>query len=466
MSPADPATKPGKSFAQLRAVWQSALTRAQKAVLQVLLTYARPDLTVYHAEAELAWAAEYTVPTVCAALTTLRALGVLTVLKKSRQRYATEYRIDLTKLPTRPPYPRRMGRPPHPTDRGPHSQPTNDLQADEDGFGNQTTNDLDPDRSQPINDSRQPINPLHPIDIRETTTEEPFSANREPPPEKKSAPYSRSQPRLKTPAPTATPAPDELPITDDLQAWSDDNALGLDLPRIIEQFLLYTRAKGYTNVDWYAALRLYILNGHNRQGHRNGQRPGMMADPIVEAVRHQPRLEASAPPEPPPGGEQAWRRMGPYHGWHVECDTIHQFYGACPGSGHQKITPPTDHGPTPEYSAIVLRQIEAAARLGGHGLSGLDEVLVAVVSNGNGPGHHPNAQEAPHERAPGAGRLVPRPGVEVLAGADSRGHHESGARRHGGADPTRPLDATVWARSPPAVGAEDGDRHGGRGVPA
>jgi hypothetical protein len=32
--------------------------------------------------------------------------------------------------------------------------------------------------------------------------------------------------------------------------------------------------------------------------------------------------------------------------------------------------------------------------------------------------------------------------------------------------PRRTSDARVWARSPPAAGAEDGDRHGGRGAPA
>lgn len=116
MTPADPTAKPGKSFAQLRAIVWSDLSRAQKAVLTTLLAYARPDLSVYHAEADLAWESGYTVPTVHAALARLLADGVLTVRQKPRQHYATEYQIHLGKLNIRTPHMRRRPRQSDPED--------------------------------------------------------------------------------------------------------------------------------------------------------------------------------------------------------------------------------------------------------------------------------------------------------------------------------------------------------------
>jgi len=99
--------------------------------------------------------------------------------------------------------------------------------------------------------------------------------------------------------------------------------------------------------------------------------------------------------EPLPGDEQAWTRMGPYHGQHNECQTIHQFLGSCPQFRHQESPPSPNHGPTPEHSVAVPRQIEDSADPKGHGLSGLGEILTAVVSSGNRHGHPPDAQEAP-----------------------------------------------------------------------
>jgi hypothetical protein len=389
MTPTD-TTKAGKSFAQLRAVWQSGLPRAQKAVLAILVAYARLDLSVYHSEAELAWESEYTVPAVRAALARLLAQGVLTVRQKSRQHYATEYQIHLDKLKTRAPYLRRRQRQPDPDGGRNQVQGENSLPSDGEIAMSQRENDLPSGESQRVNHFPQRANDSPPRSIRETTTEEHFSAGREPTLGKKSGSSSQSRPRTQIPAPIQTPAPEELSITDDLQAWWDAKFPGLDLPRAIEQFLLYARAKGYTNVDWNAAFRFYVLNGDNLQARRSGQRPGVMADRIVTGLRHQPRLEVSSTPEPLPDGEQAWRRMGPHHGWHNECQTIHQFLGSCPQFRHQESPLSPNYGPTPEHSVAVLCQIEAEAHRKEHGLSGLREILTAVVSSGNGHGHPPD----------------------------------------------------------------------------
>jgi hypothetical protein len=103
MSTATSSTYP--SFrALVRLVLQSALPRPQKAVLQALLAYARADLTVYHAQGQLAWACDYTRPVIKQAPAALKAQAILRVLQGPRQHRATEYAIDLSRLPSRAPY--------------------------------------------------------------------------------------------------------------------------------------------------------------------------------------------------------------------------------------------------------------------------------------------------------------------------------------------------------------------------
>jgi len=194
------------------------LPRAQKAVLTILLAYARPDLSVYHSEAEIAWESEYTVPTVRAALSRLLAQGVLTVRQKPRQHYAIEYQIHLDKLKTRAPYSRRRQRQPDPDGGRNRPQGENSLSSDGEVAMSQRENDLPSETLQRVNHFLQRANDTPPRSIRETTTEEHFSAGREPTPGKKSGSHSQSRPRTQIPAPIKTPAPDELPITDDLQA--------------------------------------------------------------------------------------------------------------------------------------------------------------------------------------------------------------------------------------------------------
>jgi hypothetical protein len=84
-------------------VLQSALPRPQKVVLLALLAYARPDLTVYHAQEQLAWECDYTRPVIKQALAALKAQAILRVLQGPRQHYATDYAIDLSRLPARAP---------------------------------------------------------------------------------------------------------------------------------------------------------------------------------------------------------------------------------------------------------------------------------------------------------------------------------------------------------------------------
>src|SRR6266704_986532 len=87
-----------------RQVLQSALPRPQKAVLHALLAYARADLTVYHAQGQLAWECDYTRPIIKKALAALQAQAILRVRQGPRQHRATEYAIDLNQLPSRAPY--------------------------------------------------------------------------------------------------------------------------------------------------------------------------------------------------------------------------------------------------------------------------------------------------------------------------------------------------------------------------
>jgi hypothetical protein len=273
---------PGKSFAHLRQVWQSALPHAQKVVLQLLLSYARPDFTVYHSEGEIAWELGYTTPTVYTALKQLRALQVLTVLFKARQQYATEYRIDLTKLPAPRPYPKRRTRP----------QPINHLYAEPKDDPGQPINDLYPETAQTINDSAQGINHLHPIDIRETKEESYFLGDPDPAPTtppKKEGDRSRAKTRPKT----QTPAPDTLDLTPELHTWALAHTPEVDLVYQRDKFLQYCRGQGIENVDWLEAFKGWLLEAIRRP---TSNRPG--PDPIAARVRAQRLAAVDAPPKP------------------------------------------------------------------------------------------------------------------------------------------------------------------------
>lgn len=76
----------------------------------MLLAYARPDLSVYHAQIQLAAELDYSETYIRDILTHLTACRILEVWGAPRQHYATEYAIDLDHLPDRsrltPPHPR------------------------------------------------------------------------------------------------------------------------------------------------------------------------------------------------------------------------------------------------------------------------------------------------------------------------------------------------------------------------
>jgi hypothetical protein len=122
-----------------RAVLQSQLDRPQKLILMALLSYARPNLTVYHSQHLLAWECEYSVTSVCAAIQELLALGVLSILTGHHPGYATEYRIHLERLPERPAY-----RPPSPAKAGAVSSAGEEAP-------DQTLNSLEFDPDQTLN---------------------------------------------------------------------------------------------------------------------------------------------------------------------------------------------------------------------------------------------------------------------------------------------------------------------------
>jgi len=280
-------TDPGKSFAQLRTIWQSALPHAQKVVLQLLLAYARPtDLIVFHSEGEIAWELGYTTPTVYTALKALRALQILTVLAKGRQQYATVYQIDLTKLPAPRPYPKRRTRP----------QRINDLYPETESDPGQPINDLYPETAQTINNPAQPINHLHPIDTRETKEESYFLGDPESAPpssEKKVSAGSRSQTKTKT----KTPAPPTIELTDELRTWVRDYARQVDLVFEREKFLQHCRAHEIENRNWVEAFKGWLLEA-DRRVRANGHRPGVGPDRVLEQLRA--RRASEAPVEPPP----------------------------------------------------------------------------------------------------------------------------------------------------------------------
>ena len=87
---------------RLQAVLRSPLPRSHKYVLLALLAYARPGLTVYHAQSQLATELDYSETYIREILTHLTACRILEVLGAPRQHYATEYAVDLGHLLDQP----------------------------------------------------------------------------------------------------------------------------------------------------------------------------------------------------------------------------------------------------------------------------------------------------------------------------------------------------------------------------
>jgi hypothetical protein len=290
------------SRALIRLVLQSALPRPQKIVLLALLTYARPDLTVYHAQDQLAWECDYTRPVIKAALAALQAQAILRVLRKPHQHYATEYAIDLNRLPSRAPYgaytvaenvivengmtaPEQGVNGIPAEDERPVMQPARKLPADKSG-GNlippsrqladpQVVQDV-PKKLLVMGDEAAPPTPR-------------LGAGHEQP---RDTPSRRPRPTVMRPA--KTPAPETLPLTDELRRWAADAVPGLPLERERDKYLCYARAHGLTHVDWSEALKFWWLEAHARAVRRGalqlptapGPTPAPEPPPLYDAELH------------------------------------------------------------------------------------------------------------------------------------------------------------------------------------
>jgi hypothetical protein len=385
------------------AVLESALPRAQKAVLMALLAYARRDLSVYHGQDRLAWACGYTLPTVNAAVHALRARQILRILKGHHPGHATEYQIDLDQLPTRPAY-----RPPTPV-RQQRAQTSNDLRFEPSPEARQTSNDFTFETSNGFTFGRfQTLNSLNPNKTSSKQTKEPklFLPDPEPPPDPAPTPeknVSGSQSRGKggTPPPVETPPPLDIPITPELEAWRDAYAPGLDLPRAIRKFLHYARAKGIRNADWTAAFCFYTLNGQDRltaqarerqaaQAQRRQVDEARLAAFMAEQIAAEDAQRAADP------AAAEWADPKAVYSYHYPCGTHHQRHGACPARP-AAAPPTTDHTGPPEASTLVREQVVRVAE----GVSGLGALLAAELASKaptNGHGHHattPATEEDP-----------------------------------------------------------------------
>ena len=289
MNTATPETYPS-SRALVRLVLQSALPRPQKVVLLALLAYARPDLTVYHAQEQLAWECDYTRPVIKQALAALKAQAILRVLQGPHQHYATDYAIDLSRLPTRAPYGSRgvdgevmaehrvavQQEKDLPAEDVTHLvQPATELPADEPG-GNSVPPSGQLGDPQVVQVVREKILFLS----DESTSPRPSTSPRYRSP---SPPRPRSTPRR----PPETPAPETLPLTEALRRWAANAVPGLPLDRERDKFLCYARAHGLTNVDWSEALKLWWLEAHARAVRR-----GALQLPVAPGP--------APAPEPPP----------------------------------------------------------------------------------------------------------------------------------------------------------------------
>jgi hypothetical protein len=320
----------GLSLARrLRLVLYSALPRAQKSVLKALLAHARRDLTVYHSQEQLAWECEYTVATVNAAVHDLLAQAILHIRpgKGHHPGYATEYAIDLERLPTRPAY-----RPPSPLKLAtvPSAQegvPAEDPGQTSNGLTFETCNDLTFTQGQTSNS-------LNPNKTSSKQTKEPklFLVDPVPPaPEKKGRARGPSTPQTKTPPPHGDA---RRQLIADLTVWAEDHAPGVNAPRILDLWLLDCAAKHYAFPDWLGEGKTRLRKAYYDAQEKAEQQQAAAARREALRAQWQAEEEAKRPAEPP-GGADAWtevRALGDgFYGTHVGgCGQPHQCNAPCP----------------------------------------------------------------------------------------------------------------------------------------
>jgi hypothetical protein len=279
--------------ALVRLVLQSALLRPQKAVLIALLAYARPDLTVYHAQEQLAWECDYTRPVIKQALAALKAQAILRVLQRPHQHYSTEYAIDLSRLPRRAPYGSQAITDDEVSGDGSaiSVQGVNNLPSEAEALAIQPARELP--AGKPGGKSVSPSGQLADPQVVQVVPEKIFFLSDEstsPPPSTspRNDPPRTPQPRHPRPTtrqPSETPAPDTLLLTDALHRWAADTVPGLPLDRERDKFLCYARARGLTNVDWSEALKFWWLEAHARAVRRGtlqlqaAPRPALALEP-------------------------------------------------------------------------------------------------------------------------------------------------------------------------------------------
>jgi hypothetical protein len=225
------APEPPSLAKRFQAVLRSPLPRSHKHVLLALLAYARPDLTVYHAQSQLATELDYSETYIREILAHRTACRILEVLGAPRQHYATEYAIDLGHLPDRP-----IG-----------LWRTRDRALKADASGQSGTELL----------SEQGVTGLRP-DILEGNSVTPRAQLSDPQTNHRNVeekklfhrgmvkPMQPRQPALRAGA--RVPAPEELPITEELRRWMAAHVPGLlegsgfDLALEVQRCLQYHRA--------------------------------------------------------------------------------------------------------------------------------------------------------------------------------------------------------------------------------
>jgi hypothetical protein len=290
----------------VRQVLQSALPRPQKATLQALLAHARADLTVYHAQGQLAWECDYTRPTIRKALTDLEEQRILRVRQGPRQHYATEYAIDLSRLPSRAPYcspdsdagpidgvtSPGQGEIQLPAEVAPlTSQRAIELRAEDAILPAQHETQLPSDGAGGhLVAPRGQI--VFPRVVQQEQEKKLFLCHETRGPDSSVVPAENlpdaHTPKLSRPAAKRsfeTSAPDTLPITEAIRRWATDAVPGLSLERERDKFLCYARAHRLTNVDWIEALKGWWLEAHARAMRRGDTTPPavLMPEPQLDS---------------------------------------------------------------------------------------------------------------------------------------------------------------------------------------